>query len=55
MNHTRMDKFGRKRRRLQGLKRRDNWDRLCPVTRWVDPSRPYCRAREKQELRALFS
>ena len=55
MNHTRMDKFDRKRRRLQGLKRRDNWDRLFPVTRWVDPSQPYCRAKEKQELRALFS
>lgn len=55
MEHTPSDKFDRKKRRLQGLKRRNNWDRLCPVTRWVDPSRPYCRPREKQELRALLN
>ncbi len=55
MNDTAINRFDTKKRRLQKLKRRDNWDRLCPVTRWVDPSQPYCRAKEKQELRALFS
>ena len=55
MNYTAMDKLDRKRRRMEGLARQNARGRLCPVTRWVDSGKPYCRAKEKQELRALFS
>lgn len=55
MNYTAMDKLDCKKRRMEKLARQNARGQLCPVTRWVDSDKPYCRAKEKQELRALLS
>lgn len=55
MNDTAYERFENKKRRMEGIRRRNARSRLCPVTRWVDLEKPYCRAKEKQELRALLS
>lgn len=55
MNNTAYDKVSKKKRRMENIKRQNAWRSLCPVTRWVDPGRPYSRAKEKQELRALLN
>lgn len=55
MHYTACEKVDRKKRCMADIKRQNARGRLCPVTRWVDLERPYCRAKEKQELRALLN
>lgn len=53
MNYTAYDRISKREYRMQNLKRKSGWDLGWPDIRWVDRSKPYCRSREKQELRAL--